>query len=134
MRSVRELVAWLVPSNLAKAEEPGKPAPALRPREILRLFWPDARPFQVWMGLGVVLVVTAPLLDAATIWLFKLLIDDVLVVRKFAAFGPIALAYLAITVVAAAVEFADGYIAAWIGENFLHRMRTRVFPIYRRCR
>jgi ATP-binding cassette, subfamily B, bacterial len=97
------------------------------PREILRLFWPDARPFRVWMGFGVVLVVTAPLLDTATIWLFKLLIDDVLVVRKFAAFGPIALAYVAITIVAAAVEFADGYLAAWIGENFLHRLRTRVF-------
>ncbi|MCA1836749.1 MAG: hypothetical protein LC721_10670 [Actinobacteria bacterium] len=84
----------------------------------MRLFWPDARPFRVWMGLGVVLVVTAPLLDTATIWLFKLLIDDVLVVRKLAAFGPIALAYVAITVVTAAVEFADGYLAAWIGENF----------------
>jgi ATP-binding cassette, subfamily B, bacterial len=79
------------------------------------------------MGLGVVLVVMAPLLDTATIWLFKLLIDDVLVVRKFVAFGPIALAYVAITVVAAAVEFADGYLAAWIGEKYLHRLRTRVF-------
>ncbi|HEX6403672.1 MAG TPA: ABC transporter ATP-binding protein [Pseudonocardiaceae bacterium] len=127
MRSVRELVAWLVPSGLVAAEEPGKPAAALGPREILRWFWPDARPFRIWMGLGMVLVVTAPLLETATIWLFKLLIDDVLVVRKFAAFGPIALAYVAITVVAAAVEFADGYLAAWIGENFLHRLRTRVF-------
>jgi ATP-binding cassette subfamily B protein len=127
MRSARELVAWLVPPSLVKAEELAQPVPALRPREILRLFWPDARPFRVWLGLGVVLVATAPLLDTATIWLFKLLIDDVLVARKFAAFGPIALAYVAITVVTAAVEFADGYLAAWIGENFLHRLRTRVF-------
>ncbi|MFN2536391.1 MAG: ABC transporter ATP-binding protein [Pseudonocardiaceae bacterium] len=127
LRSARELVAWFVPSILVKAEGLGQPAPALRPREILRLFWPDARPFRVWMGLGVVLVVTAPLLETATIWLFKLLIDDVLVVRKLAAFGPIALAYVAITVVTAAVEFADGYLAAWIGENFLHRLRTRIF-------
>jgi len=106
---------------------PAQSAPALRPREILRWFWPDARPFRLWLGLGLVLVVTAPLLDTATIWLFKMLIDDVLVVRRFAAFGPIALAYVAITVATAAVEFADGYLAAWIGENFLHRLRTRVF-------
>lgn len=106
---------------------PAQSAPALRPREILRWFWPDARPFRLWLGLGLVLVVTVPLLDTATIWLFKMLIDDVLVVRRFAAFGPIALAYVAITVATAAVEFADGYLAAWIGENFLHRLRTRVF-------
>lgn len=103
------------------------PPAALRLREILRRFWPDARPFRVWIGLGLVLVVTAPLLDTATIWLFKLLIDDVLAGHNFSAFGPIALAYISITVVAAAVEFADGYLAAWIGENFLHRLRIRVF-------
>jgi ATP-binding cassette subfamily B protein len=127
MRSPRQLVAWLIPSALVTAEGPAQPAPALRPRDIFRLFWPDARPFRGWMGLGLVLVVTAPLLDTATIWLFKLLIDDVLVVRKFAVFWSIALAYVTITVLAAAVEFADGYLAAWIGENFLHRLRTRVF-------
>ncbi|HZD13708.1 MAG TPA: ABC transporter transmembrane domain-containing protein [Pseudonocardiaceae bacterium] len=29
--------------------------------------------------------------------------------------------------VVGAVEFADDYLTAWIGENFLHRLRTRVF-------
>jgi ATP-binding cassette subfamily B protein len=104
-----------------------EPAPALRVRDIFRRFWPDARPFRAWLVLGLILVLTSPLLDTATIWLFKLLIDDVLVVRNFSAFGAIALAYVAITVLAAAVEFADSYLAAWIGENFLHRLRTRVF-------
>ncbi|HKS52680.1 MAG TPA: ABC transporter ATP-binding protein [Pseudonocardiaceae bacterium] len=104
-----------------------QPAPALGPRDIFRRFWPDARPFRVWLGLGLFLVVTAPLLDTATIWLFKLLVDDVLVVRNLSAFGPIAAAYVAITVLAGGVQFADSYLAAWMGENFLHRLRTRVF-------
>jgi ATP-binding cassette subfamily B protein len=104
-----------------------QPAATPRPRDIFRCFWPDARPFRAWLGLGLILVLAAPVLDTATIWLFKLLIDDVLVVRNFAAFGRIAAAYVAITVLAAAVQFADGYLAAWIGENFLHRLRTRVF-------
>ncbi len=99
----------------------------LRPQDIFRRFWPDVRPFRVWLTISLVLVVVAPLLDAGTIWLYKLLIDDVLLVRRFSAFGPIALAYGAITAVAGAVEFADSYLAAWIGENFLHRLRTRVF-------
>jgi ATP-binding cassette, subfamily B, bacterial len=71
--------------------------------------------------------VVAALFDTATIWLFKLLVDDVLTVRNFRAFLPLALAYVMITVIAGAVEFADGYLATWIGENFLHRLRTRVF-------
>src|SRR4051794_30105140 len=77
-----------------------QPAPALGPRDIFRRFWPDARPFRVWLGIGLLLVVTAPLLDTATIWLFKLLVDNVLVVRNLSAFGPIAAAYVAITVLA----------------------------------
>jgi ABC-type multidrug transport system fused ATPase/permease subunit len=104
-----------------------QPAPALSPRDIFRRFWPDTRLFRVWLGIGLLLVVTAPLLDTATIWLFKLLVDNVLVVRNLSAFGPIAAAYVAITVLASGVQFADSYLAAWMGENFLHRLRTRVF-------
>jgi hypothetical protein len=59
-----------------------QPAATPRPRDIFRCFWPDARPFRAWLGLGLILVLAAPVLDTATIWLFKLLIDDVLVVRN----------------------------------------------------
>ncbi|MBV8539702.1 MAG: ABC transporter ATP-binding protein [Pseudonocardiales bacterium] len=103
------------------------PAPSLRVRDIFTRFWPDARPFRVWLGLSLTLVVVAPLLDTATIWLFKLLIDDVLTVHSLSAFPPIAITYLAITVVLGVVEFTDDYLTAWIGESFLHRLRTRVF-------
>jgi ATP-binding cassette subfamily B protein len=64
------------------------------------------------LGLSLVLVVVAPLLDTATIWLFKLLIDDVLAVRNFSAFPPIAITYVAITVVIGVVEFADDCLTA----------------------
>jgi ATP-binding cassette subfamily B protein len=127
MRSPRELVGWLVGPVPVEVDGLTSPAGSLPVRDIFTRFWPDASPFQLRLGLSLVLVVMAPLLDTATIWLFKLLIDDVLTVRNFAAFPPIAITYLAISVVIGTVEFADDYLTAWIGENFLHRLRTRVF-------
>jgi ATP-binding cassette, subfamily B, bacterial len=127
MRSPKELVEWLLRPALAEVDGPAQSAPALRVRDIFTRFWPDARPFRAWLGLSLILLMAAPLLDTATIWLFKLLIDNVLVVRNFSVFPPLAIAYLAITVVVGAVEFTDTYLTAWIGENFLYRLRTRVF-------
>jgi ABC-type multidrug transport system fused ATPase/permease subunit len=117
----------LVRPVLAAPDMTEQHVPALRMREIFTRFWPDARPFRSWLVLSLALVVLAPLLDTATIWLFKLLIDDVLVAHRFSAFLPIAITYLAVTGLIGVVEFADDYLSAWIGENFLHRLRTRVF-------
>jgi ABC-type multidrug transport system fused ATPase/permease subunit len=102
-------------------------APAVRVREVFRRFWLDARAFRGWFALSLLLVVLVPLLDAAAIWLFKILIDDVLTPHDFAAFPAVAAAYAGITLLSGVIGFADQYLAAWIGENFLHRLRTRVF-------
>ena len=80
--------------------------PAASVREIFRRFWPDARPFWKWMWLSLVLIVLAPLLDAAAILLFKVLVDDVLTPRNFAVFPAVAAAYVGITIIAGAVGFA----------------------------
>jgi ATP-binding cassette subfamily B protein len=102
-------------------------APSLRVRDVRRRFQVDVRPFRVWLVVGLVLVGVAPLLDAAAIWLFKVLVDDVLTPRDFSLFPDVAVAYLVITIVVGAVGFADEYLAAWIGERFVHRVRMRVF-------
>lgn len=126
MRSPRELVGWLVRPAPVEADGLRQPA-SLRVRDIVARFSPDARPFRAWLVLSLALVVVAPLLDTATIWLFKRLVDDVLAAHNFSAFPPIAITYVAITVVLGVVQFADDYLTAWIGEHFLHRLRTRVF-------
>lgn len=127
MWSPKELLEWLVRPAPVEGDGLAQPVPALRAWDVFTRFWPDARPFRAWLGLSLVLVVVAALLDAATIWLFKLLIDDVLTAHNFRAFPALALVYVMITVIAGAVEFSDAYLATWIGENFLHRLRTRVF-------
>jgi ATP-binding cassette subfamily B protein len=102
-------------------------APAVSLREIFRRFWPDTRPFWKWLVLNLVLIILTPLLDAAAILLFKVLIDDVLAPRNFAAFPKVAAAYVGIMLIVGVVGFVEQYLGAWIGENFIHRLRTRVF-------
>jgi len=126
MRSPHELVRSLLRPATIEADGLAEPA-SLRVRDIVARFWPDARPFRTWLALSLALVVVAPLLDTVTIWLFKRLIDDVLAVHHLSAFPSIAITYVAITVALGAVQFADDYLATWIGENFLHRLRIRVF-------
>lgn len=102
-------------------------APAASLREVFRRFWPDARPFWRWLWLSLVLVIVTPAADAAAILLFQVLVDRVLIPRDFSAFGPVAAAFVGITLVVGVLGFVGQYLGAWIGENFLHRMRTRVF-------
>lgn len=103
------------------------PAPAVPLRQIFRRFAPDVRPFRGWLCVSLVFVVVGPATDAAGIWLFKVLVDDVITPRDFSVFGYVAAAYVGITLLGGVVAFADQYLAAWIGQNFLQRMRTRVF-------
>jgi ATP-binding cassette, subfamily B, bacterial len=102
-------------------------APAAGVREVFRRFWPDARPFWRWMWLSLVLVIVTPLAEAGAISLFQVLVDRVLIPRDFGAFPPVAAAFVGITLLVGVLGFAGQYLGAWIGENFLHRMRTRVF-------
>ncbi|WP_242181511.1 ABC transporter ATP-binding protein [Saccharopolyspora soli] len=121
------MVNWLLRPAESDTEGLVEHAPVVRVREVFRRFWPYARPFRGWLLLSLLLVVLSPLLDTAAIWLFKVLVDDVLTPRNFAAFPAVAATYAAITLVSGVIDFSGHYLAVWIGENFLHKMRTRVF-------
>src|SRR2546430_2657945 len=90
-RQVRRLLPSVSPGGAVAA------APVVPPREIFRRFWPYVRPFRPWLALALVFVVAGPAVEAATIWLFKRLIDDVLVPRDLGALLPIAAAYAVLT-------------------------------------
>jgi ABC-type multidrug transport system fused ATPase/permease subunit len=74
-----------------------------------------------------VLIVLVPLVDTAMIWMFKVVVDGVLVPHDFGPFIWIAGAYVGLTLMAGALGFADDYLASWIGERFLLSLRTRFF-------
>ena len=102
-------------------------APSVRVRDIFRRFWPDARPYRRWIALGLVFAVIVPAIETVEIWMFKLVVDDVLVPGDLGPLAWIALAYLGLMVLGALVNFADDYLAAWVGERFVLNLRTRVF-------
>jgi len=113
--------------GFAAADNAAEAAPEMPVRDIFRRFWPDTQGLRGWMALGLLLVMLAPASSGAEIWFFKVLIDDVLTPRNLAAFPLLAVGYLGVAVVGGAVSFASGYLAVWNGEQFLYRLRNRVF-------
>jgi ATP-binding cassette, subfamily B, bacterial len=77
--------------------------------------------------LTLLLVALAPVAETASVWIFKLLVDDVLVPQDLSRLGPIALGYLGITLAGGVVGFGDKYLSTWVGERFLFGLRTSIF-------
>jgi ATP-binding cassette subfamily B protein len=120
-----KLRSWLRP--VAVADGLVDAAPSVSIRDVFRRFWPDVRPFRGLLCVSLLVAMVSPAVEAAEIWMFKILVDDVLTPRDFAVFPIVAAAYVGLTLLGGAVSFADRYLTAWIGEHFLQRMRTRVF-------
>ena len=102
-------------------------APALPVREVLRRFWPDARPYRRWLPLGLVLIAAGVAIETVEIYLFKLVVDEVLVPGDLGPLLPIGLATAGLLILGGAVALADDLLGTWLGERFLLSMRTRVF-------
>jgi ATP-binding cassette, subfamily B, bacterial len=102
-------------------------APPVRIRTMFARFWPDTRPFRGRMLLSLLLVPIGPALATGSVYLFKVLVDDVLTPHDYQLFLPIALAYVAFAVVGGLVSFIDEYLTAWVGERFVTSLRVRMF-------
>jgi ATP-binding cassette, subfamily B, bacterial len=102
-------------------------APVMELREIFRRFWPYARPYRRWLPLILFFAVLGSALQAATIWMYKILVDDVLVPRDFGLLLWVVLAYLGLTLAAGVVSFCEDYSSAWVGGRFIVSMRTDLF-------
>ncbi|MFE9093952.1 ABC transporter ATP-binding protein [Streptomyces sp. NPDC007264] len=102
-------------------------APPVPPREVFRRFWPYTRGGRRWLVLILAFCVIGPAVDAAEIWLFKVVVDDVLVPRDLGPFLPIAAAYVGLSLVSGLLSFADDVTTTWVGERFLLSLRSDVF-------
>src|SRR5919108_653656 len=102
-------------------------APALPVREVLRRFWPDARPYRRWLPLGLVLIAAGVAIETAEIFLFKLVVDEVLVPGELGPLVWIGAATAGLLLAAGAVALADDLLSTWLAERFLLGLRTRVF-------
>ncbi|HEX2508025.1 MAG TPA: ABC transporter ATP-binding protein [Miltoncostaeaceae bacterium] len=102
-------------------------APPVPVREIAHGFWPYARPYRAALLAVLALAAVGPVIDAAAVWMFKVVVDEVLVPQDFGLFVWVALAYLGLVLLDGIVSFADDYVLTSVSERFLLRLRTDVF-------
>jgi len=102
-------------------------APAVPVREIFRRFWSYARPYRRWLPLILILVALGPGFQTVAIWMYKVLIDDVLVPQNFDLLVWVMLAYLGLTLAEGFVSFCDEYLSEWVGGRFIVGLRTDFF-------
>jgi subfamily B ATP-binding cassette protein MsbA len=101
-------------------------APAQTLRAVVRRFWPAAKPFRRWIPVLLFLVALGALVEAAEIWLFQYVVDDVLVAGDLGALIPLAIGYLALTLGGGLVSFADDYLGTSIAERLVLALRLQV--------
>ncbi|MFE2992921.1 ABC transporter ATP-binding protein [Streptomyces sp. NPDC059262] len=102
-------------------------APPLPPREVFRRFWPYTRGRRRWLVPLVLFSLIGPLVDAAELWLFKIVVDEVLVPRDLRPFLWIAPTYLGLIVGSGILGFADDMTSTGVSERFLLALRCDVF-------
>jgi ATP-binding cassette subfamily B protein len=102
-------------------------APGVSPRELVRRFWPFARPYRLVIAAGVVLVAVLPAVQAAEIWMFGVVVDEVIVPADLGALAWIPGVVVGLTVVGAVLSFGEDYAWTWAGERFLLDLRASFF-------
>ena len=102
-------------------------APVMEMRQIFLRFWPYAKPYRRFLPLIVLFAVVASALQAATIWIYKILIDDVLVPKDFELLVWVVLAYLGLTLAEGVASFCEDYLSEWVGGRFMVSLRTEFF-------
>ena len=125
MNRIRERIrSLLVPSGEGALVSEAPPVPV---REIFRRFWPDARPYRRWIPVALLLIALGAAIETAEIWMFKLVVDEVLVPGELGPLVWIVALYVGFSIASGLISFADDYLATWLGERFLQRMRRRLF-------
>ena len=113
----KKLTRLLAP--VAPGEGLVAPSPVVPVREIFRRFWPYAGPYRRWLLVLLVGIAALPAIQTVEIWLFKVLVDEVLVPRDFGPFLWIALAFVGLSLLGGLIGFVDDYGSTWIGERFV---------------
>src|SRR5690348_12782699 len=102
-------------------------APPRSTSELFRRFWPYARPHRRTLFISLLFVAAGPALDAATVWIYKQIVDEVIIPLDFGPLARLAAVYLGLTVLSGVVGFVDRWLSAWIGQQFVVALRTAFF-------
>jgi ATP-binding cassette subfamily B protein len=102
-------------------------APGVPLRRILARFGPHLRPLTPALIASFLFVAISPAVAAASIWLFKILVDQVLTPGDFGPFPLIAAAFIGLTLLSGLVSFAASSLSSWISGRFLLSLRLDFF-------
>jgi ABC-type multidrug transport system fused ATPase/permease subunit len=102
-------------------------APHVRVRTIFTRFWPIARRYRKQWLAGLALAALLPAVEAVEIWLFKIVVDDVLVPADLQPLVVLAAAMFGLALLGALLSFGDEYASTWIGERFTIDVRAKLF-------
>ncbi|QIN84843.1 ATP-binding cassette domain-containing protein [Rubrobacter tropicus] len=126
VKGLREAFRRLV-AGAGEGESVVAAAPVVPVGEVFRRFWPHARPYRRWLPLVLFFVALGPAIEAATIWMYKILVDEVLVPRDFGLLIWVLLAYAGLQLAEGIVTFCDEYLSDWVGGRFIVSLRTEFF-------
>ncbi len=114
-------------AGAAEGEDVVAAAPVVPIGEVFRRFWPHARPYRRLLPLVLLFVALVPAIEAATIWMYKVLVDEVLVPRQFDLLVWVILAYIGLQLAEGVATFGDEYLSDWVGGRFIVSLRTEFF-------
>lgn len=102
-------------------------APHVPARDIFTRFWPYARSFRKWIAVSLVFAAVLPAIETLEIWLFQLVVDDVLIPRNLSKLWWLAALYIGLNLLSGLISYLNEYLSSWVGERFLLRLRGRLF-------
>jgi ATP-binding cassette, subfamily B, bacterial len=103
------------------------PAPPVPILAIVRRFWPFLRPDLPWLLVGLVPLAVMPFIETLEIWLFQVVVDDVLTPRDLDPLLLIAVAFVGLTLLSGVLSFVDDIISTRVSERFTLAVRMAVF-------
>jgi ABC-type multidrug transport system fused ATPase/permease subunit len=102
-------------------------APAVPIRTIIRRFWPFLRPHLRWIAVGFVPLAILPFVETLEIWLFQVVVDEVLAPGDLALLPTLAAAFLFLVLMTALLSFIDDVVSTLVSERFTLAVRRAVF-------
>jgi ABC-type multidrug transport system fused ATPase/permease subunit len=94
---------------------------------IIRRFAPFIRPYARWLLIGLVPVAILPVIETIEIWLFQVVVDQVLVPRDLDALPTLVVAFVGLTLASGALSYADDVIGTRVAASFTLDVRTALF-------
>jgi ATP-binding cassette subfamily B protein len=102
-------------------------APPVPISTIVRRFWPFLRPYRRWIAVGFIPLAIMPFIETVEIWLFQVVVDDVLAPGDLSLLPMLAVAFIGLVLASAVLGYVDDVVSTTVSERFSLGVRRAVF-------